>query len=292
MKEIIKTGQTGIAVASIDLTKANNVSTTIKEAVTSALIPNVPEDDLYNLIVDLVGTAYLHTGFAAPDQVEAGIIIKGIQDYLKREKSNLRVDELQIAFYNGIHEVYGKYYGLSVKTFCDFIRGYLHDPARLQEIKNKHVPAIQSPAEPTKEQLFQWSLDNLLNAYKHLSNNGTVGLYGSPVYDFLNSINLLVLSYDDLQDYNTEAIAVFTQEKEEQIKNQSDKFKRESIRRELEAFMKVTDSKKVTVITKRLIVDDYLRQMILDELDTSGLKDFIIKQYEVFSLKKLHNKTI
>lgn len=101
----------------------------------------VNAQDKFEQVRVAIKTVYFVAGISndkLPDKEEfnamVNLLIKDIEHYYKR----ITVEGLKIAFNNGVREYYGKYYGLSVKTFNDWIKAYLESEERKKRINENN----------------------------------------------------------------------------------------------------------------------------------------------------------
>lgn len=111
----------------------------------------VNAQDKFEQVRVAIKTVYFVAGISndkLPDKEEfnamVNLLIKDIEHYYKR----ITVEELKIAFNNGVREYYGKYYGLSVKTFNDWIKAYLESEERKKRInENNYIETGINPIQ-------------------------------------------------------------------------------------------------------------------------------------------------
>lgn len=101
----------------------------------------VNAEDAFEQVRVAIKTVYFVAGVKReklPDKEEfaamVNVLIKDIEHYHKK----ITVAELKIAFNNGVRELYGKYFGINVKTFNDWIRFYLESKERKDRIANNN----------------------------------------------------------------------------------------------------------------------------------------------------------
>jgi len=241
----------------------------IIKAIESELVNVVPDEILKGRLLELVHNSHLTAGIKPPDnKIELNITLNEIISEQRNNKSNLRFDEIEIAFKNGIHKKYGEYYGLNAVTFCFFIREYLKESARLEAIKIKNT--IEVKKDPTEEEIYQLSVSNCIQSENEFKSKGTVGRFGVVVYEFLEKQKILVLDTPAKKEYFEQAKTDLQNYIHSKKSVSLDKFEIRDLNSTLQSLINNDGNKttyeKLVVISKRLAVDDYFRSLELDEL--------------------------
>lgn len=239
----------------------------IVEAIKSPLVNNVSDQDLKSKLLLVVASSFLTAGFKAPEsELELNIILNEIIAEQRRNKTNLRIDEIEIAFKNGVHKKYGDYFGLNAVSFCMFIREYVKEESRLEAIRLKNMP--EPKKEPTEQEIKQLSINNAITAFNELKSKGTVGRFGVVVYDFLEKEKILILDVPTKKDYWESAKVELSSYLEGRLIDCADRGERNQVKLQLQSlidseFNQTTDQKLKT-ISKRLAVDDFFRSLEMD----------------------------
>jgi len=131
---------------------------------------------------------------------------------IKRDFKVAKLNEIGEAFRLGVRKTYGDYFGLSVITFNEWIRGYLKSEERkfaLQAL-NKPKPAVESHEEKAK-QIFDNMLPEMLAEYKR---TGKCLNFGNVRYNYLVEKGLITA--DHWLNYRGNAEAMLHNQLEEE----------------------------------------------------------------------------
>lgn len=240
----------------------------IIKAIDSDLANIVSDDVLKSKLIDLVKDSYIIAGFKPPETLrELNLTIDAIVEEMRLNKTNIRVDEIEIAFKNGVHKKYGEYMGLSAVSFCGFIKGYVTEESRLEAIRIKNMP--ETIKEPSNYEVFEISKTNALSALKDFKKSGTCGRYGDVVFVFLEKIGLINLSIDQKKEYWQKAKSEYEKYLLNARANPVDLNERRKVENAFESFMNGGQTERLKVISRRLVVDDYF--LGLGDKDLQGL---------------------
>lgn len=132
--------------------------------------------DVLDELADVVNMAYSISG-QKPDKGNELIIVNELYAKLMETYPHCTMVEVRTAIRNGVYDEYGEYFGLNVKTFVMFIRGYLFseqrkaakaafEAARRKSDKPKEiVPPYWEDSYWTEERIDQWR-DITENCYR------------------------------------------------------------------------------------------------------------------------------
>lgn len=101
----------------------------------------VNAEDAFEQVRVAIKTVYFVAGVKPenlPDKEEFTAMVNVLINDIKHYHKKITVAELKIAFNNGVRELYGKYFGINVKTFNDWIRCYLESKERNDRIANNN----------------------------------------------------------------------------------------------------------------------------------------------------------
>lgn len=163
------------------------------------LKPNVIEEvkeDVFNTVKASIAQCYAHLNIAVPGAGDLNYLINEVTDTIIKNYPSLRLQEIPIAFANGIRKKYGEYFGLCVISFEQFITGYLNSNDRAELVKEKSK-LIETKTEPTEDEkaLIYWN--NLVNAWLTFKKDGSYNDHGNSVYTTL--VNNGKINYSDEQ---------------------------------------------------------------------------------------------
>lgn len=257
----------------------------ILPALKGQMINVTSERDLYNIIADNLDLILLDLKqtLSEPDKRH---ICTSMVNTLKKRKVNLRNNEIQIAFNNGIHSKYGPYYGINVVSLTMFITEYLKDVDREEALRVHNLPPATNKI-PNQAEIFEMSKENALSAYKLFLKNKTADRYGSPAYDFLFKIKLLMITQPEIDLYQTQAKEIVFLLLQDKAKKSPDYIKRQSLKNELKDFttkalandvLSLAHAGLVLSNAKRLAVEKYFADLSEMEIDLNTFSEMIEEQ--------------
>lgn len=246
----------------------------IVKAIESRLVNSVSDDELKGKLLELVHNAHLTAGIKPPeDKRELNITLNEIIAEQRRNRSNLRFKELEIAFKNGVHKKYGEYYGLNAVSFCMFIREYLKEEARIEALRLKNTSA-EPKLEPTLEQRFETAKSNALTSFENYKLGKDISIVAPTVYKFLRRLNLFEYSDEEQQEFITEAREEMLQMLKAEKANCIDRSKRNELKSIIENFnpeKNLSLNDKIINHAKRLGLYAFFQELILNEEDLNQL---------------------
>lgn len=122
---------------------------------------DVKKGEIMKSLIDILSKTYFDAGQVMPGydvqaqtknlQVLAGALWEELNNF-----QFIRVQEIRIAFKNGVRGEYGEFFGLNIKTFYQWLKGYQFDEKRKKAYKDKkaelesELPPIMTPEESDK----------------------------------------------------------------------------------------------------------------------------------------------
>lgn len=239
----------------------------IINALSSSLVNALPDDNIKGRLIIDCREAYMTAGIKAPESSqEVTHMIDEIIRQMRINKTNIRIDEIKIAFSNGVHKKYGDYFGLNAVSFYEFIKSYVIDTVRLETIKERNK-AMQENNKPTDEEIYQLKKTNALSALNEFKAKRTCGRFALDVYDFFCELKLIDLSQEEKNEYWRLA----KQEYQNYLNSQRAKMitmeDKRKLDKEYAEALEGGKTARFVVISKRLIVDDYFRTIVMEETD-------------------------
>lgn len=233
----------------------------IKLALQTRLFSTLDQKEAYPIVKNAIVKAYITARYEMPEVFEIEIIIEETMKAIKSKFGSLREEELSIAISRGLIGDYGDFKGISMITIIQFVKAYLKEESRIKLT----LPAKEQKMQPSENEIFELSKSNALKAFGELQRNGTVGSFGGVVYDFLCKIKVIDLSQEEKNDYWKEAKEEYLQYITKAIANPLDMSERNRLKKDLELFQNGEKKDRIISISKRLIVDDFFRGLIMDE---------------------------
>lgn len=219
---------------------------------------------------------YFELNMAVPNDADILVLVNKILDSILEKYTSIRADEIATAFANGIRKQYGEYYGLCLISFEQFIEGYLNSPERKEQAKN-HYKSLETKSEPTEDEKFTIAKHLCIDALMVIKNSGVPVKTAATVYDFLNGLQLIDPDYK--KGIMPLALNALVKQKEGEADNCMVLTKRRQLKMEVEQLKQniaadgITEEqyKETKRIAKRLILVDWMRDIITNETDLGEL---------------------
>ncbi len=191
------------------------------------------------------------------------IMTKFVTDEIMVTCKILRVDELKIAFKNGLLGAYGEFYGLNAQTLVKFILAHLKEEKRANEISRLQALQNVNKPEPDKDekekiaqQAFDW-------AFHHFKNTGEVVDYGNGIYYWLERSRKINLTDEQkqviLDQVSTSEYARLKKERK-RATEKIDKLAVSKIDNAISEVLEIGESLKVAARNK--VLGDYFKSLI------------------------------
>lgn len=227
------------------------------------LMPNVIEEvknDVFNVVNASIAQCYAHLNYAVP--ADANYLVNEVTNSIIKNYPSLRMQEIPVAFSNGIRHKYGEYFGLCVVSFEMFINGYLNSPERTELVKEK-IKLIEEKIEPTPNEKFTMGKQLCVDLYEKFKKSGQLDRTALSVYEFLSSINLIDPEYK--KGIYNQALEETIAEKIIDISLCMDIHKRRGLNQQLECF-KDNISKDILTAEQHGEVQRTARKMVLKNI--------------------------
>jgi hypothetical protein len=242
------------------------------------LKPNVlavVRSELFNAVNASIAKCYADLNFKVPE--DPTYLVNEVTDSILKNYPSMRLQEIPEAFAKGIREEYGKYFGLCVISFEKFIEGYLASEDRLKLVEQKNRLLIEEKTEPTAEDKFMTAKALCIQAYENVKVNRPIGLTALTVFTFLN--NLEMIDKEFKAGIMKNALDLVIQDKELEASFCTDINRRRILNAELELLRDniakdiITKEQYAEVVktAKRIALNNYLRNLIMDDTDLAEL---------------------
>lgn len=239
----------------------------IKKAVLSPLVNVVSDWDLYNELAKRVSEAYVDSRETLPNEQDLEYLVNKLIFNLRRDKKNIRIDEIEIAFNNGINERYGKYYGLGVKAFFMFICSYVDQPERLTALQDVKLIATAAP-EPSIKDKFKVFKNNALELFKMILEKRDFSKLAPAVYDFLFNVRFFRITKEEIDVLAEKAGEIYAKRLEVEKATTFDVYKNREISAKIDAYIA---GNKNTVALWNIAKTEYIRALFADLIVTQGV---------------------
>jgi hypothetical protein len=238
-----------------------------------------PKRDVFNVVLVSVAKSFADLNIKSLTQPDRDYMVNELTDNIIARYPAIRINEIPEAIAQGIRGKYGEFYGLSVISFERFIEQYLLSDERVRAVKALPLPP-GTKRVPTKDEQFALSKSNVLMALERKRAGKAISGMATSVYDFLDKLQLLQFGKDEKYDMMADACRELVGELRFKLIT-APAHERIALRSDAEAYTAalkggaLTDTQKQNIIriSKRLALDAFLQQVMLEELDLGGLID-------------------
>jgi len=129
-----------------------------KLALLSDRVSDMPKGKALAEIYDTFSNMYLDSGQAIPEKEYQRLLADRWYKEILTDFKFLRVEEMKLAFKNGLRGEYGEYFGLNIKSFNQWIKGFIAEEKRheaLQRLKEENAPPLKPLVSPTEAE-YLW----------------------------------------------------------------------------------------------------------------------------------------
>jgi hypothetical protein len=156
---------------------------------------------VYNSLIDLLGYAY---SFCKQPIVDEQIKFEAteLMRTLQSDYGMFSFKDVQSAFEQGLRGHYGQYYGLNMKTYCQFLTAKKSDlQEHNKQLKVYTEPKYLEPSEAEKQAIFDKAVKT---CYTHYKSTGNILDYGNKICERLGKegkIKMQPGEWENLLDY-------------------------------------------------------------------------------------------
>jgi len=254
----------------------------ISIALQSPLVSAVKEEKVFDVLHAGITMAFKKNNTVLPPTDDITYLITGILVFLRRNKIKIHIDEIEIAFYNGIHHKYGKYFGLSEISFCFFITEYLKDSDREKPILLL-APSPEKPKEPSIDDQFLTAKHLAMWCYVRFLKDPKKEIFElPPVYDFLFKIRVIHITQKEIDDLLTNA-GTIVHNRLISSKSGADKIQRVNINAKIsECLEKKYSYGPIVTEAKKQYMLSLFQGYSMDKIDNVGFGDMIDNNKKYF----------
>jgi hypothetical protein len=240
-------------------------------------VRHFPKRDVFNVVLISVAKSFADLNIKSLTQQDRDYMVNELTDNIIARYPAIRINEIPEAIAQGIRGKYGEFYGLSVISFERFIEQYLLSDERVRAVKALPLPP-GTKRIPGKNEQFALAKSNALMALERKKVNKAISSMASSVYDYLDKLQLLQFGKDEKYDMMADACRELVGELRFKLIT-APAHERIALRSDAEAYTAaltggaLTDAQKQNIIriSKRLALDAFLQQVMLEELDLGGL---------------------
>jgi hypothetical protein len=226
-------------------------------ALNSKLIVDMQQQELKDRVIKTLAKTYIDCGKVIESK-ELMSLSNGVINEIKRYFINLKIDELDLCFQNGVRKQYGEYFGLNIVTFHQWIKSFMAEEKRLQAIKIRSTPRIEPIKEYTAEDKIRIRDEFMNHAKSTYMKSGVFGLYEpsiGDIYKILVDTNEVI---DIEYTYNVEEAFDYVIEDLEYRSKTNDILLRRKLIAQKETI--TLDSKEVINMAKQITIEDLWNQ--------------------------------
>ena len=222
-------------------------------ALNSKFIVDMQQQELKDRVIKVLAKTYIDCGKVIESK-ELISLSNGVINEIKRYFINLKIDELDLCFQNGVRKVYGEYFGLNIVTFHQWIKSFMAEEKRLKAIKIRSTPRIEPIKEYTEEDKLNIQ-DEFMTFHKlrylKLRNWGSYEASIEGIYKILVDTN--EVSNIEFNANMQEAYDIVLEDLEMQSKT-NDLLLRRKLRAKIETL--TMESKEVINMAKQITIED------------------------------------
>jgi hypothetical protein len=240
-------------------------------------VRKVPKRDVFNAVLTGVAKAFADMNVKSVSAPDRDYMVNELTDNIIARYPAIRISEIPVAIAHGVRGRYGEFYGLSVISFERFIEQYLLSEDRARAVK-EIVRDDEGRRIPSKEEQFATAKSNVMLVLKYKKCGKSFDSMAATVYDFLDRLQLLQFTRDEKYDMMADACRELVGELKYKLQNISG-IERVAIKNDISAYtasltgggLTNTQKQEVVRISKRLALDAFLQQVMLEELDLEGM---------------------
>lgn len=230
----------------------------------SARIMFLTKKDIKLRLDEIITKAYEHAGQQSKNSPENNQthnkFVESFSDELLAWFGILTMDEVEIAFYNGLRGEYGEYFGINNVTAHMFCSKY-RDGAKRKDAKEKqrlHEEKMKKQDEISEEKKNKIFYVGALRKFTEYRKNGTVYDAGGATYDYLTRLGIL--------NYNEEARQIFKDRAKHKLREQATNRGKDRTMSlfQIQDFIKSITDENFTVIceAKSMILCDFFKALV------------------------------
>lgn len=231
----------------------------------SPSVSSIEEKVLIDFLLKIISETYVKCGIKT-DGKELSVNTNLFKEELKMFPY-ITIKELRKAFSDGYKEKYGKYYGLSVKTFVGWLDYYV------QNVRNEDLNNLKTPMKPKteisekeKQRLIVQGLKKCFNEYEN--NHNILDGYLFFLYDIFYEDGFLPKDKESKIKAFNDAKTFF----ELQLHNKSNSLKEHYKNKEIRQELDKENSTMLINKAKEMVVLKFLRVTYRNEHDINLLK--------------------
>ncbi len=240
-------------------------------------VRNTPKRQVFDMVLISVAKSFADLNIKSISSPERDYMVNELTDNIIKHYPSIRISEIPLAIAEGIRGKYGEFYGLSVVSFEKFIEQYMLSESRTNAVKAMPEPTAEKRIPGSAEQ-FALAKSNALMALQRKTVAKPISTMASSVYDFLDKLQLLKFTKDEKYDMMADACRELVGELKFKLLT-TPGHERIALRHNMSAYIAaltggaLTDEQKLQVvrISKRLAMDAFLQQVMIEEIDLGEL---------------------
>lgn len=215
------------------------------------------QTELKDRVIKTLAKTYIDCGKVIESK-ELMSLSNGVINEIKRYFINLKIDELDLCFQNGVRKQYGEYFGLNIVTFHQWIKSYMAEDKRAEALKIRSTPRVEPIKEYTAEDKLRIRDEFMDHAKSTYMKSRVFGLYEPSIGD----IYKILVARDELTETeytsNVEEAFDYVIEDLEYRSKTNDILLRRKLIAQKETI--TLDSKEVINMAKQITIEDLWNQ--------------------------------
>lgn len=183
--------------------EANNLATITgnpyRLALISKKIVDMPKVEVMKEFLNIFSKMYFDSGQQIPENEYQKLLCNSWHQEVSTDFKFLRIDEMRLAFHNGIRKQYGEFFGLNIATFHIWVKGYLAEEKRKYELAKlkEENDAPPKPIMSESEAEYLWR-QTIKKQFAHFKETGHLVIeFPSHVFERFEKLGLIKLTDEE-----------------------------------------------------------------------------------------------
>lgn len=250
------------------------------------MVKELEEDSARKIIKRIILTTIFESGFGVEENKTEILIASVIKD-IERDFALFSIDDIEIAFREGVRGEYGKFMGLSVITFYNWLKFHKQKKMDVEDQKRRSIHEL--PEAPLTDErriaLRKATLDAIGAKYERWKETGDFIMIdpGNVMYKALKEMDLLSIPTETKQQALQEAMNIMVAEEQAKGAGIVDPKKKERIKKEIAEIYQGGDQVTDTLVyslAMTICLKEQFKQWVEMEEDVALLLFEAFKNYE------------
>lgn len=157
-------------------------------ALNSTKIADMDAASAGSVIYQTIKSAEFDSGLTKHNDDDLIVLAKTTYDLIMDRYKNLTTEEFKTACKSGVIENYGDWYGISLKSIAQWIKGYMGDEGRVKAIKEWMAKIEPKTSAQTVAAHIEFKKESAVRAFETYKSRGTLPLGAFAYYDLINEL--------------------------------------------------------------------------------------------------------